>query len=217
MTVSKMYAILGMAIVGGLTIAGVSAESPEPIAAVSGGGHEGHDHGDGGTADEGGAAAEGHAKDMATYTFKGVVTAIDVENKKITLKHEKIGDYMEAMTMPFDVADPAMFESLKVGDEKAFILHVNPSMTALVGFGPVESADAAATGAHAGCAGHKDGEKCAEHKDGEECTGHKDGEKCAGHKDGEKCAEHKDGQACKHDGKAGGDACCAKHAKEGTK
>lgn len=124
MTVSKMYAILGMAIVGGLTIAGISTESPAPLAAVSGGGHEGHDHGDGGTADDGGAATEGHAKEMATYTFKGVVTAIDVENRKITLKHEKIGDYMEAMTMPYKVADPALLSKVTVGQQTHFTLRV---------------------------------------------------------------------------------------------
>lgn len=200
MTVSKMYMILGMAIIGGLTVAGVSADRPEPMAAaIVDGGHEGHNHGDEGDT----AGHSGHAREMATYTFNGVVTAIDAAKSTITIKHEKIGDYMEAMTMPFDVASPSMLEGVKVGDEKSFTLHVNPSMTAIVGIGEPESTDATAT------ASTKTHDKCASHKDGKACD----------HKDGEKCAEHKDGEKCAHEGEEGhGDgACCAKHAKDAKK
>jgi Cu/Ag efflux protein CusF len=129
MTASKAYLILGLALVAGLTVAGATAEKPAPPAAVHN--HEGHDQ----EAHGGGEAAK-----MATYTFKGVVTAIDVAASKVTIDHEKIGDYMEAMTMQFDVADPTMLEGLKVGDEKAFVLHVNPMMTAIVGIGSPEQA-----------------------------------------------------------------------------
>lgn len=181
MNVSKAYLILGMALIGGLTVAGVTAEPPKPaVAAATATGHEGHDHGDG----DGAEGHEAHGGEMATYTFNGVVTEIDVEKGRVTIKHEKIGDYMEAMTMPFDVADKAMLDGLKVGDEKSFILHVNPSMTAIVGIADPQSGEVKA---------EANTDATAEHE-------------CA-HKDGEKC-EHEGAE-----GHAGG-ACCSKHANE---
>ena len=64
------------------------------------------------------------ATEVQTYTFHGVVKKIDAEAKMITIDHEKIGDYMEAMTMPFPVADPAILSQVKVGDSTHFTLRV---------------------------------------------------------------------------------------------
>ena len=64
------------------------------------------------------------ATEVQTYTFHGVVKKIDMEAKMITIEHEKIGDYMDAMTMPFPVADPAILTQVKVGDETHFTLRV---------------------------------------------------------------------------------------------
>lgn len=64
------------------------------------------------------------AAEVRTYTFHGVVKKIDMDAKMITIDHEKIGDYMEAMTMPFPVADPAILTQVKVGDETHFTLRV---------------------------------------------------------------------------------------------
>lgn len=51
----------------------------------------------------------------------GVVRKIDKEAGKITLKHEPIANLdMSAMTMVFRVTDPAMLESVKVGDAVRF-------------------------------------------------------------------------------------------------
>jgi Cu/Ag efflux protein CusF len=68
--------------------------------------------------------AESAAGEVKSYTFHGVVTAIDEANNMITVDHEKIGDYMEAMTMPFKVADPAILKEVKVGDSTHFTLRV---------------------------------------------------------------------------------------------
>jgi Cu/Ag efflux protein CusF len=68
--------------------------------------------------------AEPAAGEVKSYTFHGVVTAIDEASNMITVDHEKIGDYMEAMTMPFKVADPAILKEVKVGDSTHFTLRV---------------------------------------------------------------------------------------------
>jgi Cu/Ag efflux protein CusF len=68
--------------------------------------------------------AESTPGEVKSYTFHGVVTAIDEANNMITVDHEKIGDYMEAMTMPFKVADPAILKEVKVGDSTHFTLRV---------------------------------------------------------------------------------------------
>ena len=69
-------------------------------------------------------ASDDAATEVRTYTFHGVVKKIDTDAKMITIDHEKIGDYMEAMTMPFPVADPAILTQVKVGDETHFTLRV---------------------------------------------------------------------------------------------
>ena len=52
---------------------------------------------------------------------EGEVRNVDKEAKKITLKHGPITNLdMPAMTMVFQVADPAMLDHLKVGDKVKF-------------------------------------------------------------------------------------------------
>ena len=68
--------------------------------------------------------AEPAAGEVKSYTFHGVVKSIDEANNMITVDHEKIGDYMEAMTMPFKVADPAILKEVKVGDSTHFTIRV---------------------------------------------------------------------------------------------
>ena len=51
------------------------------------------------------------------YPFKGVIRNVDVEKREITVEHEAVADYMDAMTMDFPVRDdPQVFEILHVGD-----------------------------------------------------------------------------------------------------
>lgn len=52
---------------------------------------------------------------------QGEVRKVDKETKKITLKHGPISNLdMPAMTMVFQVADPAMLENFKAGDKVKF-------------------------------------------------------------------------------------------------
>lgn len=51
----------------------------------------------------------------------GQVTKIDPAQNKVTLKHGPIKNLdMDAMTMVFVVADPAMLKTVKVGDKVRF-------------------------------------------------------------------------------------------------
>jgi Cu/Ag efflux protein CusF len=52
---------------------------------------------------------------------KGQVTKIDEAQGKMTIKHEPIKKFdMDAMTMVFRAADPAMLKSVKAGDKVQF-------------------------------------------------------------------------------------------------
>jgi len=56
-----------------------------------------------------------------TVPTDGQVTKIDEAQGKVTLKHGPIENLdMDAMTMVFAVADPAMLKALKVGDKIKF-------------------------------------------------------------------------------------------------
>jgi protein SCO1 len=50
------------------------------------------------------------------YALKGVVVSIDRPGEKVTVRHEKIPGYMDAMTMPFAVSEPKLLEDLRPGD-----------------------------------------------------------------------------------------------------
>jgi Cu/Ag efflux protein CusF len=54
------------------------------------------------------------------YQSKGVIKKVDLENGKLTIDHEEIKGYMEAMEMTEPVKDKAMLESVKVGDKIDF-------------------------------------------------------------------------------------------------
>jgi protein SCO1/2 len=50
------------------------------------------------------------------YDIKGKVTAVDSAKKEVTLDHEDIPGLMQAMEMPFSVADAKVLEGIKAGD-----------------------------------------------------------------------------------------------------
>lgn len=64
------------------------------------------------------------------YT-KGEVTKIDAKQKKLTIKHEELKDLdMPAMKMVFVVADDAMLERVKEGQQIEFVAEkVNGRLT----------------------------------------------------------------------------------------
>jgi protein SCO1/2 len=51
------------------------------------------------------------------YPLKGVVVSVDAPAAKVVVRHEEIPGYMDAMTMPFNVAEPKMLGELHPGDE----------------------------------------------------------------------------------------------------
>ena len=52
---------------------------------------------------------------------KGEVTKVDADQGKLTIKHEPIKKFdMDAMTMVFKAADPAMLKAVKPGDKIQF-------------------------------------------------------------------------------------------------
>lgn len=50
------------------------------------------------------------------YEIKGKVVSIDKEKKRVTIDHEEIKGYMDAMTMPFPVRNEHEIENLDSGD-----------------------------------------------------------------------------------------------------
>ena len=63
------------------------------------------------------AAKPTDAADMAA----GEIRKVDMENKKITIKHGEIKNLdMPGMTMVFQVKDPAMLDKIKPGDKVLF-------------------------------------------------------------------------------------------------
>jgi Cu(I)/Ag(I) efflux system protein CusF len=73
--------------------------------------------------------AKGHSHDdkkmdhatMATDMTDGEIRKVDKDNKKITIKHGEIKNLdMPAMTMVFQVKDPAMLDQVQSGDKIKF-------------------------------------------------------------------------------------------------
>jgi Cu(I)/Ag(I) efflux system periplasmic protein CusF len=73
-----------------------------------------HDHHPVSTA----APASAKSADMS----EGEVRKVDLQARKMTLKHGPLKNLdMPAMTMAFEVADPAMLAKVKVGDKVRFV------------------------------------------------------------------------------------------------
>ncbi len=66
-----------------------------------------------------------HEKKARTVT--GTVVSVDLKLGEATIAHDEIPGFMEAMTMPFPVADPAELGSLRPGDHiRASLVPANP-------------------------------------------------------------------------------------------
>ncbi len=63
--------------------------------------------------------------DLVTFPLKGEVVAIDTVKHRITVSHEAIPNYMDAMTMPFRVKNPGLLKVVHVGDSIQAILAVS--------------------------------------------------------------------------------------------
>ena len=50
------------------------------------------------------------------YPLKGKIVSVEPELKQVTIEHEEIKGYMEAMTMPFPLRDETLLRKVKKGD-----------------------------------------------------------------------------------------------------
>ena len=57
------------------------------------------------------------AEPIQKYALHGEVIRLDSKDNLATIKHEKIGDWMGAMTMEFPVKDPQDYAKLHAGDK----------------------------------------------------------------------------------------------------
>lgn len=67
-----------------------------------------------------GGAGNSHvlrAQQESRYELKGIVQSVDKAKKRATIKHEKVGDLMDAMTMPFLVKDEKALNDMEPGDQ----------------------------------------------------------------------------------------------------
>jgi len=64
---------------------------------------------------------------VTNYPARGVVKEIKADEGVLVIQHEKIADFMDAMTMPFKVKETATFKGLAPGDRIDFQLHVTDS------------------------------------------------------------------------------------------
>ncbi|EAQ13307.1 Cu/Ag efflux protein CusF [Maritimibacter alkaliphilus HTCC2654] len=68
------------------------------------------------------AQAESHADAAAVEMSSGTITKVDSQWNRLTIDHGPLVNLdMEAMTMVFEVADPAMIEGLAEGQEIEFL------------------------------------------------------------------------------------------------
>jgi protein SCO1/2 len=57
------------------------------------------------------------SKAARRFPFRGIVRAVDAQKREVTVEHEAVPDFMDAMTMSFPVHDdPQIFEILHPGD-----------------------------------------------------------------------------------------------------
>jgi len=57
-----------------------------------------------------------------SHETRGVVREIRSEGRTLVIEHEEFPGFMEAMTMPFDVADPKLSAGLATGDRVQFTI-----------------------------------------------------------------------------------------------
>ena len=65
-------------------------------------------------------ARQGHrgpTTEVKEFTLVGEVKKVDKETREITIRHEKIAGFMEAMTMPFRIDDQAVLDEVRPGDQ----------------------------------------------------------------------------------------------------
>lgn len=59
---------------------------------------------------------EDEQTDLVTFPLRGEVVGVDTARLRVTIAHEEIPDFMDAMTMPFKVKDPELLRPVTPGD-----------------------------------------------------------------------------------------------------
>ena len=59
-----------------------------------------------------------------SFEVRAKVTAISSRDNTITLDHEKMDGFMEAMKMPYRVTDPSLLKQVNVGAEGLFTIRI---------------------------------------------------------------------------------------------
>ena len=72
------------------------------------------------------ACKKKEARNEKTYALQGEIVTTNAQSKTATIKHEKIGDWMDAMTMEFPVRDDAGFAKLAAGRKLTATVHTIP-------------------------------------------------------------------------------------------
>jgi protein SCO1 len=94
------------------------------------------------------------------YVVRGVVKEVRQEARELVIAHEAIPHFMEAMTMPFSVRDPALLTNAASGDTIRFQLHVTENESWVDHIERLEKADGTAKG----LAASTNGNMASEHK-----------------------------------------------------
>ena len=63
------------------------------------------------------AASQAQASEAKRYDLRGKVIAIDKPGKRVTVDHQAIPGFMEAMTMAYPVKDATALDGLSPGEE----------------------------------------------------------------------------------------------------
>lgn len=68
--------------------------------------------------------SESKREPVTVYSGRGEVKKIDPESRTLTVHHDEIPGFMEAMTMPFHVKNPEELKGIETGDTITFRLNV---------------------------------------------------------------------------------------------
>jgi Cu/Ag efflux protein CusF len=72
------------------------------------------------------SAACSRAPEVRKYAMHGEIMALNADDHIATIKHDKIGDWMGAMTMEYRIKNPADWQKLKVGERIDATVFVSP-------------------------------------------------------------------------------------------
>ena len=70
------------------------------------------------------AGREASSSETVRYKLVGEVRKIEKQDREVTIRHEAIPGFMEAMTMGYRVDPPSLLEGLKFGDKVRFTIDV---------------------------------------------------------------------------------------------